>query len=71
VEHKAQANFNGELIQRGKIYLSHLKSYLLDLQAARNDADYKLKFISKKVASRQIKKAKEFVEIVAKEINQP
>jgi uncharacterized protein (UPF0332 family) len=70
ISHEAvQAMFNGELIQRRKIYPSHLKSYRLDLQAVRNDADYKLTFISKKVASRQIKKAKEFVERIEQESN--
>ena len=57
-----QANFAVELIQRRKIYPNHLKSYLMDLQSVRNDADYKLKSISKKVASRQLRKAKEFID---------
>lgn len=66
----AQANFNTELIHRRKIYPSHFKSYLLDLQATRQEADYELKFVSKRAASRQIKKAKEFVERVEQEISQ-
>jgi len=64
-----QALFSGELIRRRKIYPSHLKSYLLDLQAVRDDADYKQKLISKKVALRQIKKAKEFIEHIEREIS--
>lgn len=64
-----QANFNTELIYRRKIYPAHLKSYLPDLQAARNEADYTLKSVSKKVAERQIKKANEFVERIAQEMS--
>ena len=55
-----QSNFSAELIRKRKIYPNHLRSYLSDLQRVRNDADYRMKFISKKVASRQLKKAKEF-----------
>ncbi|MCP4110226.1 MAG: HEPN domain-containing protein [Desulfobacteraceae bacterium] len=63
-----QANFSGELIRRRKIYPGNLKSYLADLQRIRNDADYKLKFVSKKVALKQVKKAKEFVTKVLQEV---
>jgi len=67
--HKAtQAHFVAELIKRRKIYPSHLKSYLKDLQDVRNDADYELKFVSKKIAGRQYRHAKEFVELIAQEI---
>jgi len=69
VRHEAvQANFAAELVQKRKIYGNHLKSYLMDLQNVRNFADYKLKFVSKKVAYRQLKKARELVEDVTKEI---
>lgn len=63
-----QANFAVEFIQRRKIYPSHLKSYLMDLQAVRDDADYKGRLVSKKVTLRQLRKAKEFVERVEQEI---
>jgi len=70
LSHEAtQAHFSDQLIRRRKIYPGHLKSYLLDLQAVRDDADYKLKLISKKVAWRQVHKAKEFLERVEKEIS--
>jgi uncharacterized protein (UPF0332 family) len=62
------SNFSTELIQRRKMYPSHLKSYLIDLQSARNDADYKIIGISKNAASKQLKKAKEFFENVRRVI---
>ena len=40
----------------------------MDLQRIRNRADYELQLISKKMASRQLKKAQEFVEIITQEI---
>jgi len=40
----------------------------MDLQTVRNDADYGLKAISQKVAPRQLKEAREFVERVEQEI---
>jgi len=41
---------------------------LRDLQDVRNDADYKQKSVSEKVALRQLKKAQEFVEFIAQEV---
>lgn len=64
----AQSLFATELIRRRKIYPSHLKSYLADLQRIRDDADYEIKSVSKKKASAQLKLAKEFVETIIKEI---
>jgi len=63
-----QSLFVTELTRRRKIYPSHLKSYLTDLQRIRDDADYELGTVSKKKASTQLKQAKEFVETIAKEI---
>ncbi len=63
-----QSQFNAQLIHRRKMYPNRLKSYLRDLQDERNTADYKQDFVSKKVASRQLKKANEFVETVVREI---
>jgi uncharacterized protein (UPF0332 family) len=69
ISHKAvQANFSAELIQRRKVYPSRLKSYLTELQDARNDADYRTKSVSKNLASKQLTKAKEFVNQIAKEV---
>jgi len=64
----AQGQFAAELIQRRKLYPSHLKSYLADLQELRDDADYKLLSVSKKKALVPLKQAKELVEIVIQEI---
>jgi len=64
-----QAKFNGELIKKRKIYPSRFKSYLLDLQSVRLAADYKSIFVSKKVAARQNKKAREYFEAIQQEIN--
>ena len=63
-----QSLFATELTRRRKIYPSNLKSYLPDLQRVRDDADYELKSVSKKEAFKQLKKAKDFVETIAKEI---
>jgi uncharacterized protein (UPF0332 family) len=63
----AQSKFAAELIHRRKIYPSHLKSYLMDLQRVRDSADYQLVAVSKKVALMQLKPAKEFVEILFQE----
>ncbi len=64
----AQSLFAAELIRRRKLYPSHLKSYLPDLQRVRDDADYELRSVSKRETLKQFKKAKEFVETIAKEI---
>lgn len=65
----AQSIFNREFIHRRKIFPGKFKSYLLDLLFVRNNADYKPIFISKKRASRQIKKAKDFLERVEQEFH--
>lgn len=65
---RTQANFTAELIRKRKVYPSRLKSYLPGLQRIRDDADYKSKFVSKKVASRQLRKATEFVTKVTQEV---
>ena len=70
MSHEAvQARFNNELIHRRKIYPNRFKSYLLDLLSVRIDVDYRLESISKKVASRQINKAKEFIERIEQEMD--
>ncbi len=58
---KVQAQFNGELIRRKKLYPSRLKSHLLVLQAVRNTADYRTALVSKKKAMRQLNRAQEYV----------
>ena len=64
---KVQANFNSELIRRKKVYPSRLRSYLLDLQAVRNVADYSSRGVSKKAAERQLNRAREFVKALQQE----
>ena len=64
-DHKwIQATFSHKLIKREKIYPNRLTSYLMEMQVFRNQADYTKRQISKKVASRQLGKAKEFVETI-------
>lgn len=63
-----QSKFSSELIRKRKVYPARFKSYLPNLQEVRDIADYETKFISKKMAERQIKKAKEYVEAIKKEI---
>ncbi|QTA87298.1 HEPN domain-containing protein [Desulfonema magnum] len=62
-----QANFNGEFIQKHKIYPGRMRSYLPDLLSVRNRADYKSESLSRKAASRQLHKAEEFIRTVKKE----
>ncbi len=70
MSHEAtQSKFNEEFVHRRKIYPNHLKSYLSELLGVRNSADYKAKFTSKKAALLQLKKAKEFVAKVEREIS--
>jgi uncharacterized protein (UPF0332 family) len=63
-----QANFAAELIKKRKVYPSHLKSYLLDLQDVRNTSDYREISVSKKIADRQLRNAKEFVELIVQRL---
>ena len=63
-----QSKFHYELIHRRKIFPRHIGGNLLIIQSVRNNADYKLIHVSKKVASRQLKRAKEIVETILKEI---
>ncbi|OQY57621.1 MAG: hypothetical protein B6245_16140 [Desulfobacteraceae bacterium 4572_88] len=63
-----QSNFSAELIRRRKIYPGHLRSYLSDLQRVRNNVDYRIKFVSKKIALRQLRKAEEFLTKIYEEL---
>jgi uncharacterized protein (UPF0332 family) len=64
----AQAQFNGKLVKRRKVFPGKLKSYLPDMQALRDLADYKTDSVSKKDASRQNEKAREMLRFIGKEI---
>ena len=69
VDHKwVQAEFNGRLIKRQKVYPGKVKSYLTDMQTIRNEADYEIHMVSKKVAWKQFSRAKEIVILVKEEL---
>lgn len=69
-DHKwVQSAFSNELVNRRKIYPGKFRSYLSDMQSVRNDADYRFIATSKKIAERQLSKAKEFLNIIEKEFN--
>ncbi len=63
-----QAKFSGELIHRRKVYPRRFRSRLPELQAVRDNADYKVKLLSKKVAKRQLDKARDYVEFLRLEV---
>ncbi|MCP4351028.1 MAG: HEPN domain-containing protein [Desulfobacterales bacterium] len=63
-----QGDFSGKLIKRQKIYPGKLKSYLTDMQAVRDQADYKVANVSKKEASQQLRKSKEMITFIEKEL---
>jgi uncharacterized protein (UPF0332 family) len=63
-----QANFARELIQRRKQYPRQFQAYLMDLQSVRDDADYKLKSVSRRIANNQLTKATEFVMTITRKI---
>lgn len=69
IDHKwVQAEFSGKLIKARKIYPTKLKSYLPDMQALRNDADYSDEITSRKLASEQLCMAKEMLSLIGKEL---
>jgi len=64
-----QNNFSGQLIHRRKIFSGKFKSYLSDIYWVRVRADYKTGFVSKKVASQELKKANEFINLINSELS--
>lgn len=67
-DHKAvQIMFSDNYFKRKKVLSSKYKGYLKELQRIRNIADYQ-NGVTKKDANSQLKKAKEFVEIILKVI---
>lgn len=68
IDHKwVQAEFSGKLIHRQKVYPSKLKSYLSDMQALRDQADYKSENVSRQDAAQQLRKSEEMLSIIGKE----
>ena len=63
-----QATSIGQLIKRRKIYPTKLRSYLMNMQAIRNQADYTDENVSKRLASQQLSKAKEMLQSIEKEL---
>ena len=63
-----QADFAQRLIKRKKVYPNKFKSYLSDMQSVRDQADYSVKHVSKKLAYIQVVKATEFIEIIGKDL---
>ncbi|NUO84122.1 HEPN domain-containing protein [candidate division KSB1 bacterium] len=63
-----QANFSRQLIQQRKIFTAKFRSYLSDAQSIRDITDYKRFSVSQDSASRELKKAKEFVNMINQEV---
>jgi uncharacterized protein (UPF0332 family) len=59
-----QAQFSERLIKARKYYPSKLASYLMDMQARRDTADYKPTMTSKKTAKEQVQQSKEFLSLI-------
>lgn len=69
IDHKwVQAEFNGRLIKRQKVYPAGMKSYLMKMQIVRDRADYSHHNVNKKSARRQIDRAGEIISSVEKEL---
>jgi uncharacterized protein (UPF0332 family) len=69
IEHRAiQGSFATGLIHQRKIFPNYLKSYLPALQEVRDDADYDAQLLSKSEATKQLRKAKEFINLLVEEI---
>ena len=69
IEHKwVQAEFSSKLIKSRKIYPAKLKSYLMDMQRIRDDADYSGENISRKKAAEQLRKSEEMLTMIGKEL---
>ena len=65
-----QAEFSEKLIKRRKVYPTRLKSYLMKMQLIRNTADYENESVSEKDASAQLRRAREMLGLIEKEIGQ-
>jgi len=59
-----QTNFSGQLIKHRKVFPAKFKSYLSVAHLVRSTADYRMASVSKDTASRELKKAKEFVNAI-------
>jgi uncharacterized protein (UPF0332 family) len=69
IDHKQiQADFCEKLIKRQKVYPAQVKSYLMDMQSVRNQADYTTESISRNLAHKQINKAKEMILLIERKL---
>lgn len=64
-----QANFSGQLIRHRKVFPAKFRSYLYEAYLVRSTADYRMASVSKDTASRELKKAKEFVNAINSEVS--
>jgi uncharacterized protein (UPF0332 family) len=70
IDHRwVQSEFSSKLIGSRKIYPTRLKSYLPEMQAVRNLADYKPEGINRKKASEQMSRASEMLMLIEKELS--
>jgi uncharacterized protein (UPF0332 family) len=69
-EHRnIQSEFVREFIHRRKLFPAKFKSYLLELQDIRNRADYSVVDVSRKYATIQLQKTREFCKLIYKEFD--
>ncbi|MDM8517315.1 HEPN domain-containing protein [Desulfobacterales bacterium HSG16] len=69
LDHKwVQAEFNGKLIKRRKIYPGRMKSHLVKMQIVRDRADYSTQKVNKKAAQRQIGRVEDLITHIEKEL---
>jgi uncharacterized protein (UPF0332 family) len=64
-----QSNFSGLLIHRRKVFSAKFRPYLSDAYSVRSIADYQILVVSKDLAFRELKRAKEFVNAINVEVN--
>lgn len=65
-----QAQFNGQLIARRKIYSSHLRDALQQGFALRARSDYELERVSEVQAVRAVRRAAEFVDAIRRGVSE-
>ena len=63
-----QADFSQRLIKRTKTFPSKFRSYLMDMQTVRDQADYSVKDVSKRLASKQVSQSEDMIEIIRREL---
>ncbi len=63
-----QSSFSGYLIHRRKMFSAKFRSYLNDAYWVRVRADYKTEAVPRKVALRQLERAREFVQTLELEL---